>query len=79
VEQGRYVVRAANTGISGAVDPYGRVLTRTRLFETTTATVDVRLHDGRTIYGRLGDLAVWISLAITAGILVASRRRPAVG
>ena len=44
VEQGRYVVRAANTGISGAVDPYGRVLARTRLFEPTAVTVDVRLH-----------------------------------
>ena len=25
IEQGRYLVRAANTGISGIVDPYGRV------------------------------------------------------
>ncbi len=36
IEQGRYLVRAANTGISGIVDPYGRVLARTNLFETTT-------------------------------------------
>ena len=79
VEQGRYVVRAANTGFSGGVDPYGRVLTKTRLFETTTAMVDVRLHDGRTIYGRVGDLAVWISLVITAAILVAARRRREIG
>ena len=26
IEQGRYLVRSANTGISGIVDPYGRVL-----------------------------------------------------
>ena len=26
IEEGRYLVRAANTGISGIVDPYGRVL-----------------------------------------------------
>ena len=78
VEQGRYVVRAANTGFTGAVDPYGRVLTRTRLFETTTTTVDVRLHEGRTIYGRIGDVPVWISLALTVAILMASRRRRAV-
>ena len=26
IEKGRYLVRAANTGISGIVDPYGRVL-----------------------------------------------------
>jgi apolipoprotein N-acyltransferase len=78
VEQGRYMVRAANTGITGAVDPYGRVLARTRLFETTTATVDVRLHDGMTIYGYIGDVAVWLSLVLTAGAVLAARRRPAV-
>jgi apolipoprotein N-acyltransferase len=78
VEQGRYLVRAANTGFSGAVDPYGRVLARTRLFETTTTTVDVRLHEGRTVYGRIGDLAVWLSLAVTAGAVIATRRRHAV-
>jgi apolipoprotein N-acyltransferase len=74
VEQGRYVVRAANTGISGAVDPYGRVLTATNLFETSALTVNVRLLSGRTIYSRFGDVIVWISLAVVAGIMAAGFR-----
>jgi apolipoprotein N-acyltransferase len=74
VEQGRYLVRAANTGISGAVDPYGRVLARTPLFEATTITVDVRLLSDRTIYNRLGDVVAWASLAIAAAIVWMTRR-----
>jgi apolipoprotein N-acyltransferase len=66
VEQGRYVVRAANTGISGVVDPYGRVVARTALFEQTVTAVDVRLLDHRTIYSRIGDVVVWFSLAAAA-------------
>ena len=73
VEEGRYVVRAANTGISGAVDPYGRVLAATSLFEPAVVPVDVRLLDHRTIYSRLGDVAVWLSLAVTAWTLFMSR------
>ncbi len=75
VEQGRYVVRAANTGISGVVDPYGRVLARTPLFEQTVLAVDVRLLNDRTIYSRLGDVVVWVSLAVVAWLVVAARRR----
>ena len=80
VEEGRYVVRAANTGISGAVDPYGRVLHRTPLFETMAVTVDVRLLDGRTIYSYVGDVVAWASAAVTALVIVFvrpwRRRRP---
>jgi apolipoprotein N-acyltransferase len=74
IEQGRYVVRAANTGISGAVDPYGRVLLTTPLFETAAVTADVRLLDQRTIYGYIGDVVVWASLGLCGWLLVASRR-----
>jgi apolipoprotein N-acyltransferase len=74
VEQGRYLVRAANTGISGAVDPYGRTIVQTPLFEATALTVDVRLLSGRTIYHALGDVVAWISLAVAAALVVASRR-----
>ena len=75
VEEGRYVVRAANTGISGAVDPYGRPLVETRLFDLTAVTVDVRLLTDRTIYSRFGDIIAWLSLAVTAWIVLAGRRR----
>jgi apolipoprotein N-acyltransferase len=77
VEEGRYVVRAANTGISGAVDPYGRVLRRTPLFETMAITVDVRLQDGRTIYSYIGDVVAWAAAAVmawTMAVTIRSRR-----
>jgi apolipoprotein N-acyltransferase len=75
VEQGRYVVRAANTGISGAVDPYGRILATTPLFEPAAVTVDVRLIDRRTIYSRTGDVVVWLAFAAAAWTVVGRRRR----
>lgn len=74
VEEGRYVVRAANTGISGAVDPYGRVLLATPLFQAAAVTVDVRLLDGRTIYGRAGDIVVWIAMALAGAAAIAGIR-----
>ena len=70
------MVRAANTGISGAVDPYGRVLAQTRLFETTALTVDVRLLDRRTIYSYAGDVVVWLAFALCAWGLVPPKRHP---
>ncbi len=66
VEQGRYLVRAANTGISGVVDPYGRVVLQSGLFVEGAWTADVRLIEEKTIYGQTGDWVVWGSLLLTA-------------
>ena len=80
VEQARYVVRAANTGISGGVDPYGRVLVTTPLFEPTVVTVDVVLLQSRTIYSRTGDVVAWVALSVAAWMIVTAvvaRRRSA--
>jgi apolipoprotein N-acyltransferase len=79
IEQGRYLARAANTGISGVVDPYGRVVTRSNLFERTALIGEARFLTGRTLYGRIGDLAAHLSIVLTvavAGLLWGTRRRP---
>jgi apolipoprotein N-acyltransferase len=64
IEEGRYLVRAANTGISGIVDPYGRVLIRTNLFETAAVVGEARYVQATTVYATIGDLAVHIAAAI---------------
>ena len=48
IEQGRYMARAANTGISGVVDPYGRVVQASAIFEQVGLVAEVRLLSGRT-------------------------------
>ena len=75
IEEGRYLVRAANTGVSGVVDPYGRVLDRTRLFETTLVVRDVRFLKSRTVYSVIGDAIGYLSVALTVGALAAVWRQ----
>jgi len=74
IEQGRYLARAANTGISGFVDPYGRILDKTTLFEQKMLVRDLRFLQSRTVYSRVGDLVAWLSLALTAAALLAAWR-----
>lgn len=65
VEQGRYMVRAANTGVSGIIDPYGRVLVRTNLFETVAVVGEARFVQARTLYARIGDLVALLATVST--------------
>ncbi len=76
VEEARYIVRAANTGFSGAVDPYGRTMVRTALFEPAAITVDVRLLDRRTIYSYLGDLVAWLGAVLSLAVVATGWRMP---
>ena len=72
IENGRYLARAANTGISGFVDPCGRVLDRSQLFERKILIRDLRFLTERTTYSRIGDLVAWLSLALVTAALLAS-------
>jgi apolipoprotein N-acyltransferase len=72
VEEGRYLARAANTGISGFVDPYGRVMQQSNMFQSAVMAEDVRFITERTIYSRIGDVAGWLSVGLTLAALLAS-------
>jgi apolipoprotein N-acyltransferase len=74
IEQGRYLARAANTGISGVVDPYGRVIRASAIFEQAGLVEEVRLLTGRTMYAVIGDAMAYASIAAVGMALVAFRR-----
>jgi apolipoprotein N-acyltransferase len=75
IEGGRFLARAANTGVSGFVDPYGRVLMKTELFEQAMVVADLRFITARTIYSRIGDAVAWLSLAFSVAALLAARQK----
>jgi apolipoprotein N-acyltransferase len=74
IEEGRYLVRSANTGISGIVDPYGRVVEKTAIFQPAVLVGEARLLRTSTFYSRHGDVLAYASLVVTAAVLVLNRR-----
>ena len=76
IEQGLPLVRAANTGISGVVDPFGRVTAQLAL--GTEGVLDARLPRAAppTPYARTGDLPTGLALAVAAALALRGRRRP---
>ena len=70
VETGRWVLHAGISGISGVIDPEGRVSQRTELFEEAIVRADLPLVDGLTPATRYGWLVAWLAwLLVAAGIL----------
>jgi apolipoprotein N-acyltransferase len=74
VENRRYMVRAANTGISAVVDPWGRVLEETRLFERAALVREVPFVSATTFYTRHGDVFAHVCLALALALVAATFR-----
>jgi len=75
VENGVYVVRCGNTGISCIIDRYGRITERLKskdgrdLFVRGVLSGTVLLPDSNTFYTRHGDIFVYINLVVGACML----------
>ena len=83
VETHRSVARAAATGVSTLIDPYGRMLDRLEAFEHGSLSKRLPLRDDLTYYTRYGDWPIWLSLlmlaAAVAVISLGGAKQPSAG
>jgi apolipoprotein N-acyltransferase len=78
VENGSYLIRAANTGVTAIIAPTGEILGQTPIFTEATLTGTIRLRQRHTPYVRYGDVVAWGCLVFLVGytlVLVGARRR----
>ena len=75
VEEGRWVVHAAISGISAIIDPSGGVTAEAGLFRPAVLESEVRASTVRTPYSRLGDWVPWLSMAFALAMAATPRRR----
>jgi len=66
------IVRAANTGISAIIDPTGKVVSRTEIFEQAVLSGNIGIYDYDTFYTRYGDLFVYICIVFMIAIFSVS-------
>ncbi len=80
VENRLYLVRAANTGISAIIDPTGKILSQTGLFERTVLKGEVKYIDEKTFYAAYGDLFVYLcGIVLIPYYFILQRRRKNAG
>ncbi len=72
LENGRYIMRGTNTGLTALVDPAGAIISQAPQFEQATLRGEVRQVEGTTPFGIWGS---WPVLVLCAGCLVISLRR----
>jgi apolipoprotein N-acyltransferase len=77
-EAGRYLLRAANRGITAAIDPHGRVVEELAPFRPGVLRATVRGYTGSTPYARAGNYPVLLAclLALAAAFAAVRRARP---
>ena len=77
IEEGLPIVRAANTGISAVIDPYGRVVARLGLGLEGVLDAALPTPSTATPYSRLGDWPAAILVALGLALVIGRRKNAA--
>jgi apolipoprotein N-acyltransferase len=75
LEAGRYLVRAANDGITAVIDPHGEIVAQLPQFSEAVLRADVQPMAGLTPYARFGNYPVVLGASFMLGVAVWRRRR----
>ena len=73
IETGRYIVRAANTGVSSVITPEGRVIAKIKPLVTDYESATVYMRSDRTLYSYIGNLFVLIAFIGVVAIAACPR------
>jgi apolipoprotein N-acyltransferase len=69
-ENGRYVLRGTNNGVSAIIDHQGRIVARTEQFVETTLIGEAEVMLGNTPFGSFGTTPIIAGSAITLLMMV---------
>ncbi len=66
IENGRYLLRATNDGVTAVIDPYGQVVEQIPRHRPMVLPGHFSYLAGRTFYNAYGDVFAWLCVAISA-------------
>ncbi|MCW8884681.1 MAG: apolipoprotein N-acyltransferase, partial [Motiliproteus sp.] len=75
LENGRFLVRGTNNGISAIVDPKGRIVEQSPQFVATVLRGEVLAMSGQTPFNRWGSTPVLLICALLAAAILIQKRR----
>jgi apolipoprotein N-acyltransferase len=79
IENRRWLLRDTNSGITAAIDPYGRVRQSIPRHQTGALPAQFAFRDDITFYTAHGDVFAWLCALLSLGIVAWSAQKPRKG
>jgi apolipoprotein N-acyltransferase len=79
IEHRKAMIRSTNTGVTAVVDPAGRLVQQTSIYDPETIVADIPLMQEPTIYRKYGELFAWaccgLSVLLVGLAMILGRRK----